>query len=93
MPAEISPGDLAALALRALEDIAPTGHSVRKYSTAQRVLDAIAEIDGRPFDAVTGQFLEGGVVGVGRLQTLDAIEETILVDGQLLNEFAYYYEV
>lgn len=92
MSRTLSSADIAGFALIALEDIVPSGHSIRKYSTAQRVLNAIAEIDGRPFDPDTGEFLEGGVPSIGKLQVIDAIEETVLQNGQLIGDFAYFTE-
>jgi hypothetical protein len=90
----LTPAQQATVGLMMLEDISSTNTPGRRYSTAQRILDAISEIDARPFDQKTGQFLEGGVVGGrGKLQLLEMVQEMILPGGQLAEEFQYPYDV
>lgn len=61
---------------------------------SQRIIDAIAEIDGRPLDPVTGVFTEGLSVNPrAKLQMLDMVEALALPDGELPPQFAYYSEV
>lgn len=90
----LTPAEQAAVGLTVIEDLSPSGTAARRYTTAQRVLDAIAEIDGRPFDPVTGEFIEGRPArSVGKLQAIDRAVEFLLPGGQLAEDFASSYDV
>jgi len=81
--------------LRVLEDVMSMSlaHSP-PHPTSQRVLDAIAEIDGRPYDQVTGTFVEGLTSNPrAKLQLLDLAEALVLPDGELPPQVAFYTEV
>jgi hypothetical protein len=90
----LNPAEQAAIGLAVIEDLSPAGTAARRYTTAQRILDAIAEIDGRPFDPVTGEFIEGRPArSIGKLQAVDRAAELLLPEGQLAADFASSFDV
>ena len=81
--------------LRLLEDVMSMSIAYAPpCPISQRVLDAIAEIDGRPYDKETGTFAEGLSTNPrAKLQLLDVAEALALPDGELPPQFAFYTEV
>ena len=81
--------------LRLLEDVLSMSVAYAPpCPISQRVLDAIAEIDGRPYDQETGTFAEGLSTNPrAKLQLLDLAEALALPDGELPPQFAFYTEV
>lgn len=61
---------------------------------SQRILEAISEIDGRPYDNTTGTFVEGMTARPrAKLQVLAMAEAIALPDGELPPQLAVYTEV
>lgn len=81
--------------LRLLEDVTSLSLAYSPpVPVSQRVLEAIGEIDGRPFDPITGTFAEGLSTNPrAKLQLLDLAEALALPDGELPPQFAYDSEV
>lgn len=81
--------------LRLLEDVMSMSLAYAPPNPiSQRVLEAIAEIDGRPYNQETGTFAEGLSTNPrAKLQLLDLAEALALPDGELPPEFAFYSEV
>jgi hypothetical protein len=81
--------------LRLLEDVMSMSIAFSPpCPVSQRVLDAIAEIDGRPYNPETGTFAEGLSTNPrAKLQMLDMAESLALPDGELPPQFAFYTEV
>jgi len=81
--------------LRLLEDVLSSSMAYAPpHTVSQRVLDAIAEIDGRPYNQETGTFAGGLSLNPrAKLQVLAMAEALALPDGELPPQFANYSEV
>ena len=64
------------------------------HPLSERILEAIGEIDGRPYNQTTGTFVDGLATNPrAKLQVLAMAEAVALPDGELPPQLAVFNEI
>lgn len=81
--------------LRLIEDVMSMSLAYSPpHPLSQRILEAIGEIDGRPYNQTTGTFVDGLATSPrAKLQVLAMAEAVALPDGELPPQLAVFNEI